>query len=162
MVTGTVHVGGTQQSNILVIQYDNDYEPAECRRHWFANWDRGTSGNDYGLMSEFMPPRRPEYEHFRLMVGGTSTSGSGDLDYTALKFGLDVTCNQVVGKSTAWPPHFIPFYAPGEENLLTGFAAGWLFVPGDPHHFRRFWFTGPSGLGSSFTWRTAQYKDTHD
>jgi hypothetical protein len=29
------------------------------------------------------------------------------------------------------------------------------------HRFRRFWFTGPSGVGN-YTWRTVQYKDLHD
>jgi hypothetical protein len=31
----------------------------------------------------------------------------------------------------------------------------------ESHRFRRFWFTGPSGVGN-YTWRTVQYKDLHD
>jgi hypothetical protein len=37
----------------------------------------------------------------------------------------------------------------------------WYEDSTEEHAFRRFWFTGPSGVGN-YTWRTVQYKDLHD
>jgi hypothetical protein len=158
-VTGTVWGGEVEKNNVLVIQYDNDYLPPACRRHWFANWDRGDN-HDYGIMSQVLFREPPHFLRHRVMVGANTINAAGEWDFTGLKFDVEVTC-AAQPRLPAWEPQFIPYYIAGEDNFLTGFAAAWVQTPVEEHAFRRFWFTGPSGVGN-YTWRTVQYKDLHD